>query len=276
MVLADAHVHIYGCFNLPVFLESAFANFQSQASASEPCTEFDALLCLKETAADNWFHVLHNEARVGRGEHVEDEANWVFEPTRENCSLRASGPDGQHLVLIAGRQIVTAERLEVLALCTSALILDGGTLSQVVSAVREANGLPVIPWGAGKWIGRRGKILADFLRSQKPDGIFLGDNGGRPIFWRYPHHFRLARQKGIRILPGSDPLPFRSERTRAGSFGFAIEGTLDTDRPATHIRALLMDSSVSLSPYGSLEQPYRFFRNQISMQLAKHLLRKSA
>jgi hypothetical protein len=276
MVLADAHVHIYGCFNLAQFLESAFTNFQRQAQASKPWADFDALLFLTECAADNWFHALRNQA-VGRSStHMAHLPTWVFSATRESCSLRARGPDGQRVVLIAGRQIITAERLEVLALCTSDFFPDGPTLSEVVSSVRSANGIPVIPWGAGKWVGKRGKILAEFLRSQKSGSIFLGDNSGRPIFWRRPHHFRLAQEKGIEILPGSDPLPFRSECRRAGSFGFTVEGTLDRDRPAAHIRALLLDPSVNVTPYGSLEQPYRFFRNQISMQITKHLFRKSA
>jgi hypothetical protein len=276
MILADAHVHIYGCFSLAKFLESAFENFQRQAQASAACGNFDALLFLTETAADNWFHVLRNQRTARPSTRVADPPTWVFTVTREDCSLRAQGPDGQRLVLIAGRQVVTAERLEVLALCTSDFFSDGPTLSQVMNSVRSANGIPVIPWGAGKWVGKRGEILTEFLQEQKPGDIFLGDNSGRPIFWRNPHHFKLAQAKGIRILPGSDPLPFPSECKRAGSFGFAIDGTLGWDRPAADIKDMLLDPSISITPYGSLERPYRFLRNQISMQVGKRLIRTSA
>jgi hypothetical protein len=276
MVLADAHVHVYGCFNLAQFLESAFANFQRQAQASDPHADFDALLFLTETAADNWFRALRNQALTGTSTGLEVGADWVFSATRENCSLRAQGPDGQRLVLIAGRQVVTAERLEVLALCTSDFFPDGPTLSQVVSSVRNVNGIPVIPWGAGKWTGNRGEILTEFLQEQKHGNIFLGDNSGRPTFWRRPHHFKLAQTKGIRILPGSDPLPFPSEYKRAGSFGFTVEGTLNWDHPAAQVREMLLNPSITITPYGSLEQPYRFLRNQALMQLTKHLIRTSA
>jgi hypothetical protein len=276
MVLADAHVHIYGCFNLAQFLGSAFDNFQRQAQTSAACGDFDGVLFLNETAAENWFHVLQKRAKGRRSTGVADVTTWDFSATRENCSLRAQGPDGQRLVLIAGRQIVTAERLEVLALCTSDFLPDGPTLSQVVNSIRNANAIPVIPWGAGKWFGKRGKILTHFLRSQKAGDIFLGDNSGRPWFWRRPKHFKLAQTERIRILPGSDPLPYSSECKRAGSFGFGLDGTLTWNRPAADIKEMLLDPSVEITPYGSLEQSYRFLSNQISMQLTKHFLRKSA
>lgn len=52
---------------------------------------------------------------------------------------------------MAGRQIVTAEKLEVLALGTDLDIDDGRPIREVLSLVTENGGLPVIPWGAGKW-----------------------------------------------------------------------------------------------------------------------------
>lgn len=276
MILADAHVHIYGCFSLPQFLESAFENFQGQARVRAAGEDFDALLFLTETAADDWFHALQDQAMGRPSTRATDLPGWVFSATCEDCSLRAHGPNGQYLVLVAGRQIVTAERLEVLALCTSDTFPDGGTLSQVVSSIRDANGIAVIPWGAGKWVGKRGKILTDFLRMENPGTLFLGDNSGRPTFWRHPKHFELAQARGIRILPGTDPLPFPSECKRAGNFGFGINGALDRDRPASDIKTMLLDPRIPITPYGSLEQPYRFLRNQISMQLSKHFFRKSA
>ena len=64
----------------------------------------------------------------------------------------------------------------------------------MVREARESGALVVIPWGAGKWLGRRGAVLSRYLRSVDDPGIFLGDNGGRPNAWR-PRHFGLGETR---------------------------------------------------------------------------------
>jgi hypothetical protein len=164
---------------------------------------------------------------------------------------------------------VTAEDLEILALCTDANFPEGLPLDATLDLVQRAGGMPAIPWGAGKWLGKRGAIVRHSLESQASGKLFLGDNSGRPVFWGTPRHFELAQQRGIRVLPGTDPLPFASEYWRPGSFGFALSETLTPEHPAGDLKRLLVDPSTVLSPYGSLENPYRFVRNQIRMQLRK-------
>ena len=65
------------------------------------------------------------------------------------------------------------------------------------------SGLPhVIPWGAGKWFLSRGRLLSALVREFASPLLFLGDEAGRPWFWRYPGHFAAARALGVRDLPG--------------------------------------------------------------------------
>ena len=88
-------------------------------------------------------------------------------------------------------------------------------------------------------------------------------------------HFKLAESRGIRILPGSDPLPIASESHRPGSFGFAVQASMPTQEPAKKIKKILLDNSFKLQSYGTLESPYRFFRNQLAMQVKKQLRKES-
>jgi len=189
--------------------------------------------------------------------------------TEEDESLRIQKMDGASLFLISGRQIVTAERLEVLALSTVSEIPDGLPLEETVAEVEKNGALPVIPWGFGKWIGRRGRILKRFMEEVSRPSFFLGDNGGRPAFLPEPALFPFGRERGIRILPGSDPLPYPSETDRAGSFGFALRVPLDPGRPSHGIRTSLADHATCPEPYGRLETPFRFLRNQVAMQMMK-------
>ena len=267
MILVDAHVHVHGCFDLQNFLDSALENFRAEAARRQQGDSFSGVLLLTESAQVNWFQrfafYADKERLIGRGN------DWSFSRTNEACSLRAGCAAGQEVFVIAGRQIVTAEKLEVLALATDKEYRDGLPLSQTIQTVKENGAIPAVPWGFGKWMGKRGRILTEVLKQANKSDFFLGDNSGRSFFLPYPYHFRLVEPKGIRVLPGSDPLPFASECRRPGGFGFSVEGKLDPKQPARDIKNILMDSSFIPRPYGALENPYRFFRNQLAMQILK-------
>ena len=98
---------------------------------------------------------------------------------------------------------------------------------------------------------------------------FIGDNSGRPLFWRRPIHFKIAGALSVPILPGSDPLPFRSEQKRGGSFGFAIDATINPGKPAESLKALLRNGKLEIRSFGKLELPHQFSFNQLRMQLRK-------
>src|SRR4030095_13902120 len=68
---------------------------------------------------------------------------------------------GHRLLVIAGHQIVTSERIEVLAIACIENIADGLTLDATITAVRDAGAIPVLPWGVGKGSGERGRFVAN-------------------------------------------------------------------------------------------------------------------
>jgi len=267
------HVHIYDCFDLETFLDSALENFKAEAARSGREDAFTAVLLLTETAKENWFHRLARYVGDESGTKRKAIGNWTFHRTNEDCSLCAQYGNAQGLFLIAGRQIITAEDLEVLALAMTRNFEDGSPAEELIEAVKESGGIPAFPWGFGKWLGQRGSTLTKILNTPETSGLFLGDNGNRPNFWPRPSHFKMAQAKGIRILPGSDPLPFFSERHRPGSFGFSISGSIASEYPARDLKRILLEPKMLLKAYGQLERPWRFFRNQLAMQLIKHLRR---
>ena len=165
---------------------------------------------------------------------------------------------------------MTVEGLEVLALGASRRDrLDGRPFREVIGMLTDQGGLPVVPWGFGKWTGRRGALLKEFISGPIRNPFFLGDNSGRPGLIPSPALFRMGAEKGISTLPGSDPLPFPSENSRPGGFGFSLTGSLDPERPSREIKELLLDPAVKVKPYGRLETTARFLRNQCKMQLKK-------
>lgn len=269
-LLVDAHVHIYDCFDLSVFIGSALSNFSLAASRNKEEGPFVPLLFLTESRTERWFRRLYEEVKK-RGNFGDDVEGCELSHTEEATSLRVTKKNHPPLFLVSGRQIVTEEKLEVLALATGNEFADGRPLEDTVESVIEDGAIPVIPWGFGKWEGRRGRILWNYLEKAPNSSVFLGDNAARPFFLPYPRHFSLGKEKGIRILPGSDPLPFRSEARRAGSFGFFLHGSIDPGRPGESMKKHLRNPETDPKPYGALEGPVRFAVNQCAMQLRKFL-----
>jgi hypothetical protein len=173
------------------------------------------------------------------------------------------------MFVMAGQQIITAEKLEVLALATSAKIADGKPLAETVDAVRRGGGLAVLPWGVGKWLGKRGELLDRFLQETSPESLFVGDNGGRPVFWPRPALFDRAEQRGIRLLSGSDSLPLAGEERRVATFGAMIDGELSDSLPAAELKSLLCKPGISITPFGKPAGVLQFLRMQLGLRLEK-------
>jgi hypothetical protein len=225
---------------------------------------------MTESARDDYFGALYEESRTGptAGSGLR---RWSMFPTEEEVSLCAAS-GARRLFIVAGRQVACREGLEVLVLGTRRRFTDGLPIREVL-AETESLGVPrVIPWGAGKWLFRRGRLLNELVREFHGPTLFLGDEGGRPVFWGYPAHFGAAARLGVRDLPGTDPLPFPHDVNKVGRMGFRLELDLDPARPAASLMSALASQGAPLTRFAVLESPLRFVRNQIGMQLRKRHL----
>jgi hypothetical protein len=262
MVLVDGHVHIHDCFSVPRVFDAAAANFAAAARARRNRSGYDAVLCLAESAKEHFLEGVRTRrlGRVWRGQH----GFWEVEPSSETETLVVRCGNTR-LRVIAGRQLVTSERLEVLALGTTAPLRDGDTMEATLSAVRDAGAAAVLPWGVGKWLGTRGAVIARVLADPGWRDVFLGDNGNRLDVGPEPSHFKAARRTGRCVLPGSDPLPLPGEEARVGSYGFVVDVALDPLRPAAALLALLR-SGTPFSAFGRRERLTRFVGNQLALR----------
>lgn len=262
----DAHVHLHPCFDLAAQLDAAHENFARAARALgwQPGA---AVLLLAQASGDEGFERLAapaagGEPRPGPG------GRWTFHPTAEPESIAARRGDGAELRLVCGRQVRASEGIEVLALGTLRRFEDGRPAAALLAEAGAAGALPVLPWGVGKWLGRRGRVVRDLIERAAPPPA-CGDSGNRPRLWPTPRLLRLARRRGLRVLPGSDPLPLPSEERRAGSFGFALPGALSPERPAADLLRLIADPDTVTVPFGRLEGALRFVVNQIALRRAQ-------
>ncbi|MCC7146395.1 MAG: glycosyltransferase [Phycisphaeraceae bacterium] len=258
--LVDGHVHIHDCFDLDRFLTHAAENVAGQARAVNPSLGSEAIvgcLMLTESAGTAAFEKLRGLKQVGV---------WQISPTQEPQALEATCPGRIKLLVMAGRQIVTAERLEVLALGTCESFPDGQPLQGVLAQCARAGILSVLPWGLGKWTLARGQLIENVLSSQATPMLFVGDNGGRWRRLREPKLLAKAGKLGIRNLPGTDPLPLPGQESKAGRYGFVLEGDLDATRPVESIKRWLRERSGQPACFGQGEKLTGFIGQQIAMQ----------
>jgi hypothetical protein len=253
-IAVDAHVHLHDPeFDIQA-LECAAHNFATYA----PVGSAIGAMMLAETHDQDGFARLSSRAFA---------SGSALAATAEPCSLWFSS-GAWRVLIVAGRQIVTAEGLEVLALATCARFPDGLPLEAVLQSLAAEGAIAVLPWGCGKWLGARARLVRNVLAGARAADVFVGDNSGRPAIWREPL-FKFAGRRGVRILPGSDPLPIRNEWRRIGCFGVVADVSLSVDTPAADLRRALSDPRCSLRPYGELESIGRFVTNQALLRLPR-------
>jgi len=130
-----------------------------------------------------------------------------------------------------------------------------------------------VPWGVGKWLGIRGKLVEAVLGSMGLNALYVGDNGGRLDLTGLPARLKDLQRRGFRMLPGTDPFPFGGDLRRVGSFGFMAEVTFDEAAPWRGLREWLLRRPSSPKAYGRACGPGRFLVNQVGIQLYNRTLR---
>jgi hypothetical protein len=265
VLFVDTHVHIYPVFSLDALLDAAVENFARAARALGLAeTPRDGMLLLTETVNDHAFEALASgELRPGR---------WQVAATAEPAVLRLTH-DKHALWLVAGRQIATREDLEVLALGAAARFPDGEPFESSIAEVDQAAALTALPWGFGKWWGARGQIIDRVMRAPRARPLYLGDNGGRLALSTRPQLLNRGESLGLKVLPGTDPLPFSGQESRVGTFGMLLRGWDPEEKPLAQFARRLRELPRSPTQFGSLTGIAPFVRLQIAMQMRKRARR---
>ncbi|MGX9727393.1 MAG: hypothetical protein ACTFAK_08755 [Candidatus Electronema sp. VV] len=243
--LADTHLHLYSCYNL----DRALSGLLDRLAAENAQTS--CFGCLTERAGCNFY------AQIQAGTIVLCDFSLQSADSRQLILQRKN--DGKLLTLLPGRQIIAAERIEVLALCTDALFADGLPAAELIPAILQKNGIPVLPWSPGKWFFQRGKVIGQLLRRFSPQDFLIGDVSLRPVGWPLPLLMRKARRLGYKIISGSDPLPFSGEEAQFGRYASRIVSAEAGLSPEDALRGLLAGKAEAVS-FGRRSSPLELFK----------------
>ena len=251
----DGHVHFHDIGFVESMLDAAAENFGVVTGAG---AHPSGALLLAQMSTENVFELLRDRSTVGdwRITHVPDEAQTLL-----------AQRDSAVLAIVCGRQVRAADGLEVLALGTCRRFPDNLSFAESVEIVHRSDALAVLPWGVGKWLGKRGSRVAAALEKIGTDGIFVGDNGGRLGLMGLPVSVRRFVQRGFRVLPGTDPFPFSGDMRRVGKFGFLAELQPDWSAPWRQLRLWLASRSSSPQTFGTALGPFPFVFNQVGIRV---------
>jgi len=261
--LVDAHTHLHACFDLQNGLDSATQHFDHARSQLYLPPETAAVLLLARARNEPSF-----EALSARLERTEDRRWHVVSPVGSESVRLVRVSDEATLYLIQGFQIRTRSGLEVLALASTESVADGEELVHTVRAVQSQGAITVIPWGVGKWLGRRGRRVRQILDVARRVPIFVGDNSGRPQWMAEPQLFSTARSLGIYVLPGSDPLPVAGQELTIGRYGLLLEG-FEPSEPLGSVRDALLTLQAQPVVFGNRESWLRSVVLQTRMQIRR-------
>lgn len=265
-ILVDAHAHLRSKFDVRDFLLASWKNIRLHGQKAKKVT---GVLCVTDEQGEQGYDRLQEFFEENGLADSEGAGDWESVPTAENTTLSAVSASKDRLVIIAGRQLISQENLEVLAIGTRRQFDAGKPTESLLCEISREGALPILPWGFGKWIGTRGRLVEQLLDNPALPPFFLGDSANRPGFWSRPAPFRRAEKQGIKNIPGSDPLPFSGEVQRVGDFGGRISGCLDPETPSDDLKRKLMDRSTNIQSFGSQETMFRFVRKQALMQYRK-------
>lgn len=226
----DFHVHVYPEFDHIRMLRSIERRVQAARCDA-------AVLFLTERSDCDWF----------RAQTEHDSSFFLLSAGKIPC------------LCFAGYQVNSSEGIEVQALATTDRPPEGVPLPDLIRFILDRGGQPMLGWGAGKWLGKRGAEITSILEGDLGPLVLLGDSRHRCIGWPTPAQFR-----GRKVFNGSDPLNLSGEESAPLSFGHIL------DMPIGALDAVTAQSILSHPPSATLGgrlDPIRFAMLQTRLRI---------
>jgi hypothetical protein len=265
MLLIDGHVHLEHQDYFPELLDRALTNMRKISAEENGERQVRGMLFLAEMPGQSWRFAVRENAEKEKS--IGGKIPWSLRPGEQKNVIICENGNGDQMVCLTGQQVNTSEKLELLLFGHDEPYLQESLLRSVEKSVKQGS-LIIIPWGVGKWLGKRGRLVLDLMEHEELTGYMLGDNGNRPVVWKKIPQFIRARKKNIPIIGGTDPLFLPGQIQRVGSYGTVVSEKTTGYYSVSDIRQLFQKNN-SMKNYGALQNLHSFITAQIALRLMK-------
>jgi len=187
VLVIDTHFHFYPNFSFEACLDACLTNVKKLGIEKK---DLQIMLCFTERYDCNFFEKME----YPQLKQISDNLKTLHYKQVPFYFLR-------------GYQIISTENIEVLALgCPERLPDKIFNAAELCHKIQQANAVAVLPWGLGKWLGKRGKIIQSVLDENK--NVCVGTTALQPIVFR---NMFIKKFTGHVVLFGSDALPMTGE-----------------------------------------------------------------
>lgn len=236
-IIVDTHVHLYPFYDLSFALKTLVKNLSS--------------LCPEETLkaaflTDRFQYRFHEDFLQGKIRFNEPDLSVTLCADQKTLLVNSGG---SMLYLFPGYQINCTEKLELLAMGLSTPLPDGISLDETLKEIRNQRAIPILPWGAGKWLFKRGKIVERLIPLAKDYSLLFADTFMRPACLPDSRLIKKIHRVQKFLLSGSDPLPMKGEEEFLGKYATLFEGEFDPQNPLFSMQAILLSG---FQPFTSL------------------------
>ena len=260
-LVLDGHVHIYPFYDLNKAVQAGIGHLTAAYRKGGESGAVIPIWLLSERSDCRFFEKTAESLQSGE---------FVIEKTGEEESLAVKRNGDTVLYIVAGRQLVSSDSLEVISIASTCFLEDRkADTAGVIDYVNEHGGVPVLNWAPGKWFFKRGEIVDSLLEKYDPEKLLFGDTSLRTRLWRTPALMKKAIDSGYKVIAGSDPLPLKDEEEQIGRYGFTMSGEFDTSLPAASIRNMLRDSAVQIDRIGERNRMVSFATRQFKIMREK-------
>ena len=243
--LLDTHLHLYPSYDLPRAIN------QLLDSSADRGEQISRGACLAERHDCQYFK------RLRDGDIKLDD--FELDCPEENELRLTRNKDGLSLNLLPGRQVITRENIEILALACPEMIDDGQPALDVIFQLNQLKRIPVLTWSPGKWFGQRGELVTRLITELDKQDFLIGDTTLRPYGWLTPRLMKRAQQIGFTVVAGSDPLPFSGEESWLGAYYTVVESKIALSATALLHAIKKGDKTLKLHNTGKRSQPLDLF-----------------
>lgn len=246
-IRVDTHAHLYDRYSVRRWCEAVVRNFRLGPDS------IGVVIVVDRAGQDSFARLRVEVPSFGEWREFPVSGQGDAESLVGRAAI-----NGKIFFVVRGVQYVSAEGVEVLGWGAHRNAPDGGSAAELIQLVMWDGGVACLPWSPGKWLGRRGRVVAALIQNSSREALMFGDISIRTGVGPPSLLLRKAQRAGFKVLPGTDPLPRVGDESLVGSYGveFSAPNQPTGEEIWGVVKLVLLSKSSTLRSWGRPSNPW--------------------